>query len=91
VISVKWIAVGRLHVLSVVQPDIVSFLSSKDSKCSANDNTGNNNDCQETSRDTNDGSSAQSKDARLAITIAHLAGIDLSAWDLIDIASISIL
>jgi len=88
-VSVKRIGACSLHVLSVIQPDIITLLSTKDSESSANDNTGDNDNCQETSRNTNNSSSAQSKDARLSVSIADLAVVDLSAWNLVHKASVS--
>jgi len=90
IVSVEWVGACRLHIVLVVQPDVVSLLSTKNSESSTNDDGRNDNDCQQTSRDTNDLSSAQSKDARLSITTANLALIDGCAWNLIDKASVSI-
>jgi len=88
-ISVEGISAGRLHVVSVVQPDIVSFLASKDSKSSTDDNCCNDDNCQQTCRDTNDLSGTQSEHTRLSVSIADLACIDLCSWDLINVASLS--
>jgi len=91
IVSVEWVGACRLHVVLVVQPDVVSLLSTKNSESGTNNDGRNDNDCQQTSRDTNDLSSAQSKDARLSITIANLALIDGGAWNLVDKASIPVL
>lgn len=72
----------------MIQPNIITLLSSKDSKSSTNNDTGNDDDCQETSRNTNHSSSTQTKNAGLSVTIANLAVIDLGTFNLGHKASI---
>jgi len=74
----------------VIEPDVVSLLSTEDSKSGTDDDGRNDNDCQQTGRDTDDLSSAQSKDARLSITTTNLALINCGAWNLIDEASVPV-
>jgi len=78
-----------LHVILVLKPDIVTLLSTKYSNGSADDDCSNDDDCQQTGRETDGLCSAQSKDAGLSITVADLALIDRGSWNLIDVAAVS--
>jgi len=89
VVSVERIGASRLHVVLVIEPDVISLLATKDSECSADDDSCDDDNCQQTGRDTDDSIGRQSKNAGLSVSIADLACIDLGAWNLINEASIS--
>jgi len=49
IVSVQGIGARRLHVVLVVEPDIITLLSTENSKSSTDDDCRNNDDCQQTS------------------------------------------
>jgi hypothetical protein len=70
----------------VVQPDIVSLLSSKDTNCSTDDDAGNDDHCEETSRDTHYRVGADLRAAGI-ISITDTTAINSGSRNLLQIAS----
>jgi len=88
-VGVERIGVGSRHVVSVSHPDVVTLLATEDTNGCENHNSNNDDCCQNTSRDTNYCSSADSKEASLSITIANTAIVNSGARNLFQIASSS--
>jgi len=87
VVIIKRINASSGHVVSVGQPNIVSFLSSESSKSNTNNNRSNDNYSQKSTSNSVWNIRWKRHEYALVVSIADTTSINSGSWDLLQVAS----